>query len=79
MRPAADADLAALLKRNPRLLRVLDRYGIHVCAGCLLTLTSPIERAAAYHGVPNIPALLRELRLKRRGRATRKHGPRRGR
>lgn len=67
-------DLATLLKRQPRLVRVLDRHGVHVCAGCLLTLTSPVDRAAAYHGVPDVPAFLAALGLGPKVR--RKHGGR---
>ncbi|MBI4424827.1 MAG: hypothetical protein HY554_13935 [Elusimicrobia bacterium] len=67
-------DLAGLLKRHPRLLRVLERHGVHVCAGCLLTLTSPVDRAAAYHGVPDIPGFLSALGL--RPAPPRKHGRR---
>lgn len=70
----SQTDLAALLKRSPRLVKILDRYGVHVCAGCLLTLTSPVDRAAAYHGVPNIPAFLSALGLAPKAR--RKHGRR---
>lgn len=67
-------DLASLLKREPKLARVLDRHGVHVCAGCIMTLTSPVERAAAYHGVPDVPAFLAALGL--RPAARRKHGRR---
>lgn len=67
-------DLASLLKEQPRLVKVLERHGVHVCAGCILTLTSPAERAAAYHGVPNIPAFLSALGLAPKPR--RKHGRR---
>lgn len=67
-------DLATLLKRQPKLVRVLDRHGVHVCAGCILTLTSPVDRAAAYHGVPDIPAFLAALGLGPKAR--RKHGAR---
>ncbi len=70
----SQTDLASLLKRSPKLLKVLERHGVHVCAGCLLTLTSPIDRAAAYHGVPDIPAFLSALGLAPKAR--RKHGRR---
>ena len=68
------ADLAGLLKRSPKLIKVLERHGVHVCAGCILTLTSPVDRAAAYHGVPNVPAFLAALGLAPKAR--RKHGRR---
>ena len=67
-------DLATLLKRSPKLVKVLDRHGVHVCAGCILTLTSPVDRAAAFHGVPDIPAFLAALGLA--SPARRKHGRR---
>ncbi|MBI4347905.1 MAG: hypothetical protein HY553_13695 [Elusimicrobia bacterium] len=70
----AVTDLASLLKDQPKLVKVLERHGVHVCAGCLLTLTSPVDRAAAYHGVPNIPAFLAALGLGAKPR--RKHGRR---
>ena len=70
-----DGTLAALLKRSPRLVKVLDRHGVKVCAGCILTLTAPLERAAAYHGVPDVPAFLSALGAGHPPR--RKHGPRR--
>ena len=71
-RPAGGADLAAVLRRDPRLIRVLHAHGVQVCAGCCLTLTSPVEKAAAYHGVPDIPAFLKALRLAPPTRAVRR-------
>lgn len=60
-RPVAQ-DLGTLIRKHPGLLRVLHEYGVHFCAGCYLTLSSPPERAAAYHGVPDIDAFLRRVR-----------------
>jgi hypothetical protein len=77
-RRAPAADLATVLRRDPKLIRVLHAHGVQVCAGCCLTLTSPVEKAAAYHGVPDVPAFLRALRLPPPARAARrKHRGRR--
>ncbi|MBI4370137.1 MAG: hypothetical protein HY547_07905 [Elusimicrobia bacterium] len=54
--------LAGLLKTNPFLIKILDRHGVHFCAGCFITLTAPLEKAAAYHAVPNIPKFLNDLK-----------------
>lgn len=76
-RRASGPDLGTLLKKEPKLLRLLHQYGIHFCAGCYLTLSATPERAAAYHGVPDpsrfVAALERALD-KRRPR--RKHSRR---
>ena len=55
-------DLATLLRKHPKLLKVLHEHGIHFCAGCFLTLSSAPERAAAYHGVPDIPRFMKAVR-----------------
>lgn len=57
----AKATLPALIKKNPRVLEVLDKHGVTFCAGCYLTLTAPVERAAAYHAVPDLKKFLRDL------------------
>jgi len=61
-RKAAPRTLAGLLPGNPRVLKVLQKHGVHFCPGCLLTLTSPLEKVAAYHAVPDIDAFLKDLR-----------------
>lgn len=53
--------LAALIKSRPQVLEVLHRHGVHFCAGCYLTLSSPPERAAAYHAVPDVGRFLKDL------------------
>lgn len=53
--------LGPLLKRHPRLLRVLDKHGVTFCSGCYLTLTSPLERAAAYHAVLDLEGFLKDV------------------
>ena len=71
---AERSDLTQLLRKHPRLLRVLQDHGIQFCAGCCLTLSATPEKAAAYHGVPDIPRFLRRVErvvgppLKRRHR-----------
>jgi len=55
--------LLDLLRRDPeRVLRVLDRYGVYFDAGTFITLTAPLEKAAAYHAVPDVKRFIRELR-----------------
>jgi hypothetical protein len=54
--------LLELLQRDPeRVLRVLDRYGVYFDAGTYITLTAPLEKAAAYHAVPDTKKFIREL------------------
>ena len=55
-------DLSTLIKKNPDVLEVLDKHGVTFCAGCYLTLTSPVERAAAYHAVPDLARFLKDLK-----------------
>ena len=57
----AKTTLAALIKKNPDVLGVLDKHGVSFCAGCYLTLTSSVERAAAYHAVPDLKRFLKDL------------------
>jgi hypothetical protein len=55
--------LLELLQRDPeRVLRVLDRYGVYFDAGTYITLTAPLEKAAAYHAVPDAKKFIRELK-----------------
>lgn len=60
--------LVDLVGRGHKVLAVLDKHGVTFCAGCYLTLSSPLERVAAYHAVPDHEAFLRDLRraLRRR-------------
>lgn len=57
----SEKDLATLIRKHPRLIGLLHKHGIHFCAGCYLTLSSPPERAAAYHGVPDVKKFLKEV------------------
>jgi|GEM_PF-7079344 len=64
-----NALLGELLKKNPSVLHVLNRHGIHLCAGCYITLFSPLKKAAAYHAVPNLDKFVGDIKkivLKRR-------------
>lgn len=54
-------NLGALIKENPKILRVLDKHGVHFCAGCYLTLSSPLEKVAAYHAVPDRKKFIRDI------------------
>lgn len=53
--------LADLIAKHPALLEVLDRHGVSFCAGCFLTLTSPLDRVAAYHAVPDRKKFLADV------------------
>ncbi len=53
--------LGAIIGMNPRVLKVLDRYGIVFCPGCYLTLFSTPAKAAAYHAVEDKKSFLRDL------------------
>lgn len=54
--------LGLLIKRNKKVLKILDRHGVTFCAGCYLTLFSPPKKAAAYHAVGDLKAFLADLR-----------------
>lgn len=54
--------LGELIRRNPKLLAVLDKHGVTFCAGCFLTLFSTPQRAAAYHAVPDRKKFLADLK-----------------
>ena len=55
--------LLELLQRDPeRVMSVLDRYGVYFDAGTYITLTAPLEKAAAYHAVPDPKKFIRELK-----------------
>lgn len=61
-RTAPTESLAKLIEKHPKILPILDRYGISFCAGCFLTLTKTPQQAAAFHAVPDIKKFLEELR-----------------
>ena len=54
--------LGALIARDARVLKLLDKYGITFCAGCYLTLFAKPERAAVYHAVPHPKKFVAELK-----------------
>ncbi|OGR83232.1 MAG: hypothetical protein A3J74_03255 [Elusimicrobia bacterium RIFCSPHIGHO2_02_FULL_57_9] len=54
--------LGELIRKNHRLLAVLDKHGVTFCAGCFLTLFSSPQRAGAYHAVPDLKKFLADLR-----------------
>ncbi|MBI2069890.1 MAG: hypothetical protein HYT79_04735 [Elusimicrobia bacterium] len=57
-----------LLKKHPKTLGVFDHHGVHFCAGCFITLFSPLKKAAAYHAVENFDVFLQDVRRALRGR-----------
>lgn len=56
------AVLGDLIGRSPKVLKLLDAYGITFCAGCYLTLFASPEKAAVYHAVPNPKKFLADLK-----------------
>ncbi|MBI3550442.1 MAG: hypothetical protein HY078_15500 [Elusimicrobia bacterium] len=69
-------DLATLLRKHPKLLKVLHKHGIHFCAGCFLTLSSAPAKAAAYHGVSDVERFLKDVE-RASSRKPRHHHPKR--
>lgn len=53
--------LGSLIGRDEKVLKVLDKHGVTFCAGCYLTLFSPLKKAAAYHAVGDLKAFLADL------------------
>ena len=63
-KPAKKAvpSLGDILRRHPKAVAVLHKHGVQVCAGCVITLSSTPEKAAAFHAVPDAAAFARDLR-----------------
>lgn len=57
-----EALLGDILKGSPKAAAVLAKHGVQVCSGCLVTLFSTPEKAAAYHAVPDPKAFARDLK-----------------
>lgn len=70
------ADLATLIRKHPKVLKLLNEYGIHFCAGCYLTLSAGPARAAAYHGVLDVREFMRRLEFAIKDHPRRKHSRR---
>jgi hypothetical protein len=60
-RKRAKVTLGGLIGADRAVLQVLDKHGITFCAGCYLTLSSPPEKAAVYHAVPDVDAFMKDL------------------
>lgn len=60
--PLAKKLLPELVRKNPRVLEVMHDHGVSFCAGCYLTLTSPMDRVAAYHAVPDLETFLADIK-----------------
>lgn len=55
-------NLLDLLKKDQsRVLRVLEKHGVFFDAGTYITLTAPLEKAAAYHAVLDKKKFVRDL------------------
>ena len=58
----AQPTLYDLLRRDKsQVLAVLRRHGVHIDPGTFITLSAPLEKAAAYHAVPDKKKFLRDL------------------
>jgi hypothetical protein len=53
--------LDLMKKDRARVLRVLEKHGIHLDASTYITLTATLEKAAAYHAVADRKKFLRDL------------------
>ncbi|MBI2362881.1 MAG: hypothetical protein HYV15_05810, partial [Elusimicrobia bacterium] len=53
--------MSEILRDNPKAAGVLARHGVQVCAGCLVTLNSTPEKAAAYHAVRDLRLFLKDV------------------
>lgn len=53
--------LDLLLRDKARVLRVLERHGVHLDASTYITLTATLEKAAAYHAVADKKKFVRDL------------------
>ena len=58
-RPVTLLDL--LKKDQTRVMRVLDRHGVYFDPGTFITLTAPLEKAAAYHAVKDKKRFVADL------------------
>jgi hypothetical protein len=50
-----------LRKDKAKVMAVLRRHGVHIDPGTYITLSAPLEKAAAYHAVPDKAKFLRDL------------------
>ena len=53
--------LDLMKKDRTRVLKVLEKHGIHLDASTYITLTASLEKAAAYHAVADRKKFLRDL------------------
>lgn len=54
--------LGPLIQKHPELLHALDKHGVTFCAGCYITLFSPLQAVAGYHAVPDAKKFLKDVR-----------------
>ncbi|MBI4371093.1 MAG: hypothetical protein HY552_02225 [Elusimicrobia bacterium] len=53
--------LDLLREDQARVLAVLDKHGVYFDPGTYITLSAPLEKAAAYHAVSDKKKFLRDL------------------
>lgn len=50
-----------LRKDKARVMAVLRKHGVHIDPGTFITLSAPLEKAAAYHAVPDKKKFVKDL------------------
>lgn len=60
-RRSAPTLLDLMKKDKARVLKVLEKHGVHLDASTYITLTATLEKAAAYHAVADRKKFLKDL------------------
>lgn len=60
-RRSAPTLLDLMKKDKARVLKVLEKHGVHLDASTYITLTATLEKAAAYHAVADKKKFLKDL------------------
>lgn len=58
--------IAEILRENPALIEVFDEWKLHLVPSTVVALTVPIGKAANYHAIFNVEALLADLNARRK-------------
>lgn len=53
--------VAEILARNPALIGVFDRWGLHLVPSTAVAMNAPLPKAAAWHAIRDADKLLEEL------------------
>jgi hypothetical protein len=60
-----ETTLADILRSNPALIEVLDRWNLHLVPSTVVALIAPLHKAANWHAIFDVDKLLKELNEKR--------------